>query len=65
MKVSGERRFRAISSLKLKHSAYVRIANDQQSLEMALVENIQRKNLDLSKYFVLSRLIEEVTLSQS
>ena len=45
--ISGERRFRAVSSLKIKSiPAYVRLANDQQSLEMALVENIQRENLD-------------------
>ena len=36
--ISGERRFRAVTSLKLKSiPAFVRIANDQQSLEMALV----------------------------
>ena len=64
--ISGERRFRAISSLKLKTiPAYVRIANDQQSLEMALVENIQRKNLDpIEIALCYQRLIEEVMLSQ-
>ena len=65
--ISGERRFRAISSLKLKTiPAYVRIANDQQSLEMALVENIQRKSfLDpIEIALCYQRLIEEVMLSQ-
>ena len=45
--VSGERRLRAAKSLKFKNiPAYVRIANDQEILEMALVENIQRRDLD-------------------
>ncbi len=45
--VSGERRFRAAKSLKLETlPAFVRIANDQETLEMALVENIQRRDLD-------------------
>merc|ERR1711974_569758 len=45
--VSGERRFRASKLVGLETiPAYIRIANDQESLEMALVENIQRKDLD-------------------
>ena len=45
--VSGERRFRASKMIGLASiPAYVRIANDQESLEMALVENIQRQDLD-------------------
>ena len=45
--VSGERRFRASKLLGLETiPAYIRIANDQESLEMALVENIQRQDLD-------------------
>jgi ParB family transcriptional regulator, chromosome partitioning protein len=45
--VSGERRFRASKLIGNKTvPAYIRIANDQEMLEMALVENIQRKNLD-------------------
>ena len=45
--VSGERRFRASKLIGLKTiPAYIRIANDQESLEMALVENIQRQDLD-------------------
>ena len=64
--ISGERRFRAVSSLKLKSiPAFVRIANDQQSLEIALVENIQRENLDpIEIALCYQRLIDEVQLTQ-
>ena len=64
--VSGERRFRAVSLLKLKAiPAFIRIANDQQSLEMALVENIQRENLDpIEIALCYQRLIDEVMLTQ-
>ena len=64
--ISGERRFRAISFLKIKSiPAYIRIANDQQSLEMALVENIQRENLDpIEIALCYQRLIDEVMLTQ-
>ena len=45
--------------------AYVRNANDQTSLEMALVENIQRKDLDPIEIAIsYSRLIDELNLSQ-
>lgn len=45
--ISGERRFRASKLIGLKEvPAYIRIANDQEMLEMALVENIQRENLN-------------------
>lgn len=45
--ISGERRFRASKLAGLeKIPAYIRIANDQEMLEMALVENIQRENLN-------------------
>ena len=45
--------------------AYIRIANDQQSLEMALVENIQRENLDpIEIALCYQRLIDEVMLTQ-
>ena len=45
--ISGERRLRAFKLLDIESiPAYVRKANDQTSLEMALVENIQRKDLD-------------------
>ena len=64
--ISGERRFRAISFLKIKSiPAYIRIANDQQSLEMALVENIQRENLDpIEIALCYQRLIDEILLTQ-
>ena len=64
--ISGERRVRALQYLKLKDiPAYVRIANDQQSLEMALVENIQRENLDpIEIALCYQRLINEVMLTQ-
>src|SRR5688572_25098093 len=45
--ISGERRFKASGMAGLTHiPAYIRVANDQEMLEMALVENIQRENLD-------------------
>ena len=45
--VSGERRFRASKLIGNKSiPAYIRTANDQEMLEMALVENIRRKTLD-------------------
>ena len=64
--ISGERRFRAVQSLKLNSiPAFIRIANDQQSLEMALVENIQREDLDpIEIAMCYQRLIEEVMLTQ-
>lgn len=64
--ISGERRYRAVSNLNIKSiPAYVRIANDQQSLEMALVENIQRQNLDpIEIALCYQRLIDEVMLTQ-
>ncbi|MAO32191.1 MAG: chromosome partitioning protein ParB [Crocinitomicaceae bacterium] len=45
--ISGERRFRASQLIGLENlPAYIRVANDQSMLEMALVENIQRENLN-------------------
>lgn len=65
--VSGERRFRAAKLLKLETiPAYVRIANDQETLEMALVENIQRRELDpIEIALCYQRLIEEIKLTQN
>ena len=64
--VSGERRFRAsklIGSTTIP--AYIRLANDQEMLEMALVENIQRKNLDpIEVALSYQRLIDEIQLTQ-
>lgn len=64
--VSGERRFRASKIIGLKTiPAYIRIANDQEMLEMALVENIQRKDLDpIEVALSYKQLIEEVKLTQ-
>jgi len=64
--VSGERRFRASKLVGLKTiPAYVRIANDQEMLEMALVENIQRKDLDpIEVALSYQRLIDEIKLTQ-
>jgi ParB family chromosome partitioning protein len=64
--ISGERRFRASQLAGLKEiPAYVRIANDQSMLEMALVENIQRENLDAIEVAIsFKRLIDECNLTQ-
>ena len=64
--ISGERRFRAsqIAGLE-KLPAFVRVANDQEMLEMALVENIQRENLNPIEIAIsYKRLIEEIKLTQ-
>ena len=65
--VSGERRLRAARSIKLKTiPTYVRIANDQEILEMALVENIQRRDLDpIEIALSYNRLVEEINLTQN
>jgi len=64
--VSGERRFRASKLVGLKTiPSYIRIANDQESLEMALVENIQRQDLDPIEIAIsYQRLIDEIQLTQ-
>lgn len=64
--VSGERRFRASKLIGLETiPAFIRIANDQESLEMALVENIQRQDLDpIEIALSYQRLIEEINLTQ-
>lgn len=64
--ISGERRFRAsiIAGLKII-PAYVRKANDQEMLEMAIVENIQRSDLNAIEVAIsFHRLIEECSLTQ-
>mgnify|MGYP006075197467 CR=1 FL=1 len=64
--ISGERRTRAsILAGKNKIPAYIRLADDQQMLEMALIENIQRENLN-SIEIALSykRLLDECGLKQ-
>lgn len=64
--VSGERRFRASKLIGLETiPAYIRIANDQETLEMALVENIQRQDLDpIEIALSYQRLIDEINLTQ-
>ena len=64
--ISGERRLRAYKKLKLKKiPCYIRQANDQESLEMALVENIHRQDLDAIEIAIsYKRLIEEIKLTQ-
>ena len=64
--ISGERRFQASKLAKLKSiPAYIRTADDQQMLEMALIENIQRENLDAIEIALsYQRLIEECNLKQ-
>ncbi len=64
--ISGERRFRASQLAGLKEvPAYIRIANDQTMLEMALVENIQREDLNAIEVALsYARLIEECNLTQ-
>lgn len=64
--VSGERRLRAAIRAELDEiPAYIREANDQESLEMALVENIQRQELDpIEIALSYQRLIDEIQLTQ-
>lgn len=64
--ISGERRFRASQMAGLKEvPAYIRIADDQEMLEMALVENIQREDLDpIEVSLSYKRLIDECDLTQ-
>ena len=64
--ISGERRFRAAQLAGLiEVPAYIRIANDQAMLEMALVENIQREDLNAIEVGLsYQRLIEECSLTQ-
>jgi ParB family chromosome partitioning protein len=64
--ISGERRFRASQVAGLVEiPAYIRIANDESMLEMALVENIQREELDAIEVAIsFQRLLEEVNLTQ-
>src|SRR5690606_11293997 len=64
--ISGERRFQASKLAGLQQvPAYVRTANDQQMLEMALIENIQRENLNaLEIAHSYQRLLAECDLKQ-
>jgi ParB family chromosome partitioning protein len=64
--ISGERRLRASKLIGLKTiPSYIRLANDNESLVMALVENIQRHDLDPIEVAIsYQRLIEEIKLTQ-
>ena len=64
--VSGERRLRAAKSVGLLTiPSFIRTADDQESLEMALVENIQREDLDpIEVALSYQRLIDEIELTQ-
>jgi ParB family chromosome partitioning protein len=64
--IAGERRLRAARLAGLTHvPAYVRTADDQAMLELALVENIQREDLDSVEVAIsFQRLIEECKLTQ-
>ena len=64
--ISGERRFQASKLAGLKTiPAYVRTADDQQMIEMALIENIQRENLNAIEIALsYKRLMEECDLKQ-
>ena len=64
--ISGERRFKACRLIGMTEiPAYVRETNDQGMLEMALVENIQRENLDpIETALSYQRLIDECKLTQ-
>jgi ParB family transcriptional regulator, chromosome partitioning protein len=63
--ISGERRFRAAQMAGLDEvPVYMRTANDQAMLEMALVENIQRENLNAIEVAIsYKRLMEECNLT--
>ncbi|MEA3451330.1 MAG: ParB/RepB/Spo0J family partition protein, partial [Bacteroidota bacterium] len=65
-RISGERRLRAAKMAGLtKIPAYVRKANDQEIIEFALVENIQRKDLNpIEISITFQRLMEECELTQ-
>jgi ParB family chromosome partitioning protein len=64
--IAGERRLRAAKIAGITHvPAFVRTADDQAMLELALVENIQREDLDAIEVAIsFQRLIEECRLTQ-
>ena len=63
--ISGERRYQACKIAKINEiPCYIRIANDEEMLEMAIVENIQRKNLNAIEIGLsYQRLIDECNLT--
>jgi ParB family chromosome partitioning protein len=64
--ISGERRYRAAQIAGIATvPCYIRVANDEQMLEWALIENIQRENLNSIEIAIsYNRLIEECSLTQ-
>lgn len=64
--ISGERRFRASQNAGLKEiPVFVRIADDQTMLEMAIIENVQRKDLNAIEVALsYQRLIDECNITQ-
>lgn len=64
--ISGERRLRAAKMVGFKSiPTFIRVANDEQMLEMALVENIQREDLNAIEIAIsYNRLIEECKITQ-
>jgi|AntRauTorckE6833_2_1112554.scaffolds.fasta_scaffold01320_3 ParB family chromosome partitioning protein len=64
--ISGERRLRAAKMAGMEEvPTYIRVANDEQMLEMALVENIQREDLNAMEVAIsYKRLMEECSLSK-
>lgn len=64
--ISGERRYRAAKMAGLETvPCFIRVANDEQMLEWALIENIQRENLNAIEIAIsYNRLIEEVNITQ-
>ena len=64
--IAGERRFRAAKIAELQEvPAFIRLVNDQELLEMALVENIQREDLNAIEIAIsYKRLMEECSMTQ-
>jgi len=64
--ISGERRLRAsLLAKRTRIPAFIRIANDEQMLELALIENIHRKDLNALEIAIsYKRLIDECKLTQ-
>ena len=64
--IAGERRYRASQKAGLKTiPAYIRTADDENMMEMALIENIQREDLNpIEEAFAYKRLLEEFNLKQ-
>ena len=64
--ISGERRFRASQIAGIEEiPAYVRLADDRHMLELAIVENLQREDLDpIEMAYSCKRMMDELGLTQ-